>query len=1075
MLGISIDPALTLNLLRVLLALGCMALSGFLLVYFAFGLRSLLPAFALAFPVGLATALLVSNLLGYVVGTPRAFALGLLVVLAVAAAIAFVKRRNYRPLQPTGWLDCGLFLAAGLAVLTLSIVNYAAYPVWDYYVHFWLANSIRFGNFPVMAPGAPMLYAEYHYGGAFLAAMLAHIGQVDSAIAWFFLTPLAATGAYLAASTVAAHVLGSIRRGLLAGLFFSFGAGLPYLIEPARNIHLRWFAPPTAAASDIVVDSLNRLSPNAYSAFPHNLAQPHYLIGWAIVFSTIVLVTWADTSKWGDAAPRARWLFWPFVGALFASVALIEITVFALGLLGWGACVLWRSISRRSLWHLFSFTLAATFAAGLAVIQGGFATTFLFSSRTSDLSLNEAFDIAIVPLPFLFGPPLQHTAHPYPWITLYIILFGLPLIAAPVVLVWALRSKHAMPLVWLAAIGLIGMVFPQIIVYYFNTFVRWMGFGNVALALLLGIGMLVPIARGRHRIVSWTLLVACTALIIGWPLAVSVRNFAQNGEVVLGKSTEDHLTISPPTRETDHIDWISGRPYLFLMGAEARQFLRALPASARVLTNHFPEVPLLIRGFAPHKNVDAFSFTYFRYPAPTYFDALYALDPTAMQEYGITHIVINHKWFVGTPPEVHALLADPRFFARVFSNEDMHEGFAWHHVYEVLPAYYDRQPRTSLDLVRNLEQIVPQYATVYVSPAIPRDIRWALLYALRKRQLASSPSFDNHIDARLTIVEPRPEDQYDYALLIDEPPGDRWLNWGLTPQDLPSTWGLFASERVWHALGVGLYDLRKRDCPNRAFASVPPAQHVPARTTATLNLECAAPGEAIDQESSSLLVTVLSPSAAQVEIDSAETTKSIRVEPGATLIPLEAPGARQLTLYATEAVWVRAQRVPKESANPRSGIPALQVIPRHDNSEISVEVRFFGHRSESLEDQVVWELVKQRLIYEHWWHWSSPAQAGVWRLMLSDPPNHGSRFSFQMDFDTLAPSFSVNDKPAQPPREALLPRNPGEPYVLYFTMFRPGEKALSMPVAWLTYGPEGESTAILAPRFILLDQAAAQD
>ena len=87
------------------------------------------------------------------------------------------------------------------------------------------------------------MLAEYHYGGAFLAAMLSHIGQVDSAIIFFFLTPLAATIAYLAASVVAASVLKNIRLGLLAGLFFSFGSGLPYPIDPIRSIYLRWFTP----------------------------------------------------------------------------------------------------------------------------------------------------------------------------------------------------------------------------------------------------------------------------------------------------------------------------------------------------------------------------------------------------------------------------------------------------------------------------------------------------------------------------------------------------------------------------------------------------------------------------------------------------------------------------------------------------------------------------------------------------------------------------------------------------------------------------------------------------------------
>ena len=51
----------------------------------------------------------------------------------------------------------------------------------------------------------------------------------------------------------------------------------------------------------------------------------------------------------------------------------------------------------------------------------------------------------------------------------------------------------------------------------------------------------------------------------------------------------------------------------------------------------------------------------------------------------------------------------------------------------------------------------------------------------------------------------------------------------------------------------------------------------------------------------------------------------------------------------------------------------------------------------------------------------------------------------------------------------------GEPYVLYFTMFRPAARVQSMPVAWITYDSEQEPTVLLAPRFILFDQAPTQD
>ena len=1076
MLSIAIDPALTSNLIRVCGALVLIALSGFLLAYFGFGLRSLTAAAATALPIGLATTLLAANLFAHILGTPRALTWGLLAVLAIASTLAIARRHSYKPLHRTCWLDGGLLIGAGVLILTISVVNYSVYAVWDYYLHYWLANTIRFGNFPVMAPGAPMLHAEYHYGGAFLAAILAHIGQVDSEIAFFFLTPLAAASAYLASSMVAAHILRSIRLGLLAGLFFSFGAGLPYLIDFARIIHLRWFTPPTAAATDMLVDSLASISPTSHAAYPNFLTQPHFLIAWAILLSIIVLVTHVDSATGNTKSIARHVLQWLPIGALLASVALIETAVFALGLMGWGAYALWQSLTLRKLACLFQYFLAVTPAVLLAIFQGGFFTAVFFLSPPDGTGLSSAFSLDFLGLPFRFGPPALRLAHQPPWTTIYLLHFGLSLIASPVLLLWALRSKLSTPLVWLVTIGIIGSLLPHFVIYeYSTTLLRWIDFGHSALALLLGIGLLALIGRMRLRWLGWCLFIACAALTIGWPLSVSVKNVAADKNVVLGRSTEDHWTISPLHRQSDHIDWITGREYTFLIGAEARQFLRALPPDARVLTNHFPEVPLLIRGLAPHKNVDVFTFTNFRYPSPTYFDALYALDPTAMHEFGITHIVVNQKWFIHTSPQTHALLKDSRFFSLVFSNEDLHEGFAWHHVYEVLPQFYAERPTVSQDLIRNLNRLVPQEASVYVSPGIPQDLRWALLYALRERTISSAVSNDNHINVQLVVNEPQPTDQYDFALLIDDPAGERWLNWAHLPQDYPAAWGIHASQQVWHTLGVGLYELNRSNCPSRSFASAPAAWHIPAREATALDLACLRTKDTDSRSANAVMLTILAAEATQVEVKTSSITRTFNLDPGAALIPLDSASPLQVTLTATKPIRVRAQRVPRTSDGPQIGVPALNILPTFKDNTLAVDVRFYGNRENPQENQVVWELIKQRRIYGHWWHWESPHQAGVWRLMQSHSPDHGSHYAFLLDLDTLETSLTEGGEPARVPREVHLPPNPGEPYVLYFTMFRPGARVQSLPVAWITYSPDRDPAVLLAPRFILLDQAAHWD
>ena len=420
MLSITVDPALIFNLFRVFAALACIAISGFLLVYFAFGIRHPLTAIATALPIGLASTLLVSNLLAYVLGTPRALTWGLLATLGIAILVALGRRHLFKPTQPLSWQDGGLFIGAGILILILSTVNYAVYPVWDYYLHFWLANTIRFGNFPVMAPGAPMLHAEYHYGADFLAATLAHVGQVDSAIIFFILTPLAATAAYLAASVLAAHVLRSTRLGLLAGLFFSFGSGLPYLIGPARSIHLRWFTPTSAAAEEMLLNSFDSITPNAFAAHPHYLTQPHYLVAWGILLSCIIIANHLNARSQSNSNTVTQWYYWIPLGALFASVALIESSVFVLGLAGWGACAIWRTASQRQPRFIRDFIIAATPAALLALFQGGIFSALLFSAPQGDGGLRAAFDLSLILLPFQFGPPIQQISHAPPWIAIYL-------------------------------------------------------------------------------------------------------------------------------------------------------------------------------------------------------------------------------------------------------------------------------------------------------------------------------------------------------------------------------------------------------------------------------------------------------------------------------------------------------------------------------------------------------------------------------------------------------------------------------------------------------------------------------
>lgn len=1073
MLSVSVDPALTINLIRVFAALGCIFLSGFLLVYFAFGLRNVLSAIATALPIGLAATLLVTNLLAYILGTPRALTWGVLAVFAIACAVAFARRRLFRPLQPLSWFDGIVFAGAGGLILFLSVVNYAVFTTVDYNMHFWLANTIRFGNFPVMAPGAPTLRAEYHYGADLLAAALAHLGQLDSAIVYFILAPLVAMSLYLTASALSAHVLGSNRLGLLAGLFFSFGGGLPFLAPLARQLYVNWRPPSTAVALDELSDYFHSISPNVHAAFPIYITYPHRLVAWAILLSCVILIAQADNSVRNGAGNKTNWIPRISLGALFATVALTEVTLFVLGLAAWGAYGVYQALHQRNLARIRDFALASVPAILLALFQGGVFTTVLFHSPSGDAGLGSAFTLSLLPQAMHAGALALRYTQPLPWEAFYLTVFGLPLIASPVLSYWAIRYKSITPLVWLIAIGLIGFTVPHFIVHnYSSNLARWMEFGHASLALVLGIGVLTLLARECRRLHALILITVCAALTFGWPLFVSLRNIETARSVAIGQSIDDQWTLSPPLRHSHRVDFLSGRTYPFQMGGEARNFLRALPPTARVLTNLFPEVPLLIRGTAPHKNTKLFSYTNFQFPSPGYFDALYALDQEAMQQFGITHLVVNRKWFQATTPETHTLLEDDRFFSLLFSDEQYQEGDAWHRVYRVLPAFYAAPQGTNQDLLRDLERVVPRGASVYVTPAIPQDLRWALTFALRDRQTAGARMDENHTKIRLAVAEPLPTDRYDYALLIDEPPGERWLNWAFTPQDLPSSWGLHSSQRIWHTLGVGLYALESRDCPQRTIASVPASWQIPAGVPAILNLDCLQSTASGDEVNSSLLLTMLSPHASQIELTIAGQSQTIALESGANRMPLSA-GTTAVVVNSVAPVWVRAQRVSQNSAERQAGIPALLVLPEFTDSTLTVNAHFYGERSNPQESKLVWELAKQRRIYGHWWHWSSPDRVAVWPIALAKPPDHETRFSFSLNLSDLETEFAIDGDVISPDRDISLPENPGETYVLYLTLIGAGARAHSLPVAWITYSPHAEPSVLLAPRFILLDGASS--
>ena len=125
---------------------------------------------------------------------------------------------------------------------------------------------------------------------------------------------------------------------------------------------------------------------------------------------------------------------------------------------------------------------------------------------------------------------------------------------------------------------------------------------------------------------------------------------------------------------------------------------------------------------------------------------------------------------------------------------------------------------------------------------------------------------------------------------------------------------------------------------------------------------------------SSVLLTILSPVASQVEITANGVSQTVILEPGATLVPLSAPSTQQLTVIPADPIWLRAQRVPPSGSNPRSGVPALQILPSFDGEE-----NYWYKYTSTANVKTLWRtrlsgsLSNKRRIYGHWWHWGLTA------------------------------------------------------------------------------------------------------
>ncbi len=166
--------------------------------------------------------------------------------------------------------------------------------------------------------------------------------------------------------------------------------------------------------------------------------------------------------------------------------------------------------------------------------------------------------------------------------------------------------------------------------------------------------------------------------------------------------------------------------------------------------------------------------------SPDYFDLIYTLNPTALREFKMTHILVDSYAYSKLPEIRRDQLNSNQYFSLLYSTTNDLSTQNWERLYKINDKYINEVsdlPGTFNELDKS---IIPQKANVYIdtsSEGIENKSKWeslkrALQLALKDRNLffenalpGYNNSFYTHVEAKISGREPSKSIDYDYLAL----------------------------------------------------------------------------------------------------------------------------------------------------------------------------------------------------------------------------------------------------------------------------------------------------------------------
>ncbi len=712
----TVDPTVLPGLLLLAAELCALAAVGFVIVRTALRQDDDAMALAQGLVVGPALWGLLVNFVMYAVPGRAGAAVGWVVMLALAAALAWRARRSRTRLLPQPRVAAGFFVAA-LALFWVALAARQQLHTPDAHLHLGLAAAIREGGFPPELPYSPGAPANYHYGTDLLLGALAPpVGpdlafamELLSAYIWVSLALTVATALWTRAFWGAVLVT--------VPLLLSAGAWTLVVYTPAHVVDVPVPAGvPSAGLRASLLDIYWPTEPpwswefrgmNGYGPSPPNLFKPFFVLAYALAL--VVLERAAaglpGTRRGarvvgGGVAAANRPGGWPAavtLAALVGFLGLADETVAPIVLALWAAleaAALWstRAAMPRRLRPAAHAAAGPALAVLLLAAGGGVFTSTLTGMLTegaaSGLSVGAPADPGNRRLVGTFDPQPGGVG-----------VLGLgPVVVAAAAALLARRDRLALALAAGSALFLLAVL----TVRYGSAshdLVRFDGHARTfaVLALMVALSARLHDLRPRWRYAAGAVVVA----LVIWPTAAApVRN--------LGLSVGHGVQVSNASAEQPgiRIHAISRQQVGSLARSDVAAFIRDRTAvDARVLSPS-PHRMTFATG-RPNVSGLAGRFHLGRMTGAAYRDAAGFLDPTAVRRLEVDYVHATDVWAAELPAQARRRLENPRYFdLLVRDGADA--------LYRVRPAFLQIDAPPAPASYEALRQSVPASAVVWL-------------------------------------------------------------------------------------------------------------------------------------------------------------------------------------------------------------------------------------------------------------------------------------------------------------------------------------------------------------------------